>query len=267
MDDLTSKRCRALIGAAHSDEPNAASLQRTAAALGIQTVVITTAATVSERASGAAQVSTAKATGATTVKVAGMATAVKGTGSGLHIAALGAGATVKLVSVAVLVAGGVVGVAQWDGWTAAPHATDPSAPETPNGVALPAPATGIFPADADSNSNGVSNTASNTVLPTEAATSEPFTDERREVPSHDHRRETPRKRTNTRASSPLEMSPNALEREVALLGKARAALVTSNPDIALKWLDQYQRQFTSGMLKHEAGVLRARARDAKRLRP
>jgi hypothetical protein len=73
------------------------------------------------------------------------------------------------------------------------------------------------------------------------------------------------KRDSVRARAPN--GPNALEREMALLAEARTALNASDPDRCLRWLNEYRRLFSAGVLEREARVLRERAEEQVRSKP
>lgn len=290
MTDINSKRCKALLDAARGDEPNADALNKTAAALGIPAAIVAT--TLSTGASAAVQTSTAKAAGLATSK---LAAAAKGS-SGLSAMTLGAtSATAKLVSVAVLAVGGAVGITQVRTRLESPQQVEPRAVAvggertTPSNPALlntapvdtaPVNTAPVDAAPVNTAESGESPAASGTTtvfggFPAEnpmprveeavssapEATSTRRNTSVRRTETAAHSQNASPKRAVASATSRDDGASGLLEREMVLLSKARA-VAASNPTEALRWLDEYQHQFPSGLLKHEASVLRARANDA-----
>jgi hypothetical protein len=265
MGDRTAKKCRALLDAARSDEPSADSLQRTAAALGLPAAVISVATTVSASSSAASHLSAAKAAGAAASKTAGLVTAAKGTG-GLSLAALGAtSVTTKFVSAVVLAAGGIVGVAEWQGRAPSPQET-PQAHDSPSGAVATTASVASGPAqpkpivvtprvvtsEAPTMAESARSAASTQVAPGQSQQKPAALPTTPSSTKPRHAR-IERERPN----------PNTLDLEVAHLAKARTALMASKPEEALRWLEDYDRQFGAGVLLQEANILRQRAREAK----
>lgn len=269
MDDRTAKKCRALLEAARSDQPSADSLQRTAAALGLPAVAISVSTTVSASSSAASHLSAAKAAGAAASKTAGLVTAAKGTG-GLSIAALGAtSVTTKFVSAVVLAAGGIVGVAEWQGRAASPQEA-PEAHDSRSGAV--ATTASVAPGTAQHKPVWVTPPVVASDAPT-TAVSAPSAVSTQVAPGQSQQKpaalpSTPSSSKPRHARMERERpNPNTLELEVAHLAKARAALMASKPDEALRWLEDYDRQFGAGVLLQEANILRQRAREAKASQP
>lgn len=232
--DLTVE---ALLRSAKNDGPPPASLEKTAALLGVSVApfATTSAASAAGLGGGAAKVASGIGATASSVSVAGA------THAGLLGLGVGLG---KVATLGALVAGGL-GVTLSQTWEEATPATMAgSAPQTIGEAEVsPLPLKVGSPEDAEPRSSR-----------NEEFSASPQPN--RKIPVISSPRSS---NEGIHALPPLSRRGDSLERELRVLSSARSALQRGEGADCLRLVEEYKREFPAGALSVEAAVLRVEA--------